>query len=594
MLNFPKSLSKELVDQNKENWILNEKLRKDYEEQNQKLKRIKNEGNRDENKENILECQVINNEKLNVYAEQNEKTEYLDNELKKLVEIHENRIVILGPNGAGKSRLGIFISQNNKKTIRISAQKILNFNHIIPMEPLESVIGKTIELTRHIEVSQEVDNFQKLLSSLCALEREKQSNYWDNSRKLKEHSHKETIREIEQPETEIEAIKRIWDDLFPHRIISVSKDKFTAKDLKGIEFPASGMSDGERVAFYIIGHVLIAKENGIIIIDEPENHLHKAILEKLFDRLESERSDCMFVYITHDLDFATSRRNAKKIWIKGYYGDPYWEWEEIPDKTELPEELLFKVLGSRKPILFVEGEKDSLDVDIYNLAYPDYTVIPVSGCGDVIKNTVAFQNQEKLHNKRVFGIIDRDYRTEEEIKELSEKGLLFIDCAEVENLFLIEEIIRFVAKRLEKNEDEEFSKISDRIIRRFRHEIDEQIINKTNHILRTKLIEFKPSLVKFTESELSNRFEEYLKSNVRINDIHNKSEKHFYEIMERENYSEILKFYNKKKLFNSALNGFIISADKYHGLVKDLLRSETGKPVLEALREYLPTIEITE
>ena len=38
------------------------------------------------------------------------------------------------------------------------------------------------------------------------------------------------------------------------------------------------MSDGERAIFYFIGEVLCAKENSLIIIDEPENHLHKSIL----------------------------------------------------------------------------------------------------------------------------------------------------------------------------------------------------------------------------------------------------------------------------------------------------------------------------
>ena len=48
---------------------------------------------------------------------------------------------------------------------------------------------------------------------------------------------------------------------------------------------------------------------------------------------------------------------ADKIWIKEFDGE-HWELEKL-DSTELPEDLLLNVLGSRKNILFVEGEKNS-------------------------------------------------------------------------------------------------------------------------------------------------------------------------------------------------------------------------------------------
>ena len=78
------------------------------------------------------------------------------------------------------------------------------------------------------------------------------------------------------------------------------------------------MSDGEREIFYFLGEVLSAPANSIIIIDEPENHLHDLILDDLWDKLEQLRTDCTFIYITHKIEFAVSRNNSKILWIKDY------------------------------------------------------------------------------------------------------------------------------------------------------------------------------------------------------------------------------------------------------------------------------------
>lgn len=64
--------------------------------------------------------------------------------------------------------------------------------------------------------------------------------------------------------------------------------------------------------FYLIGEVLCAPENSIIIIDEPEMHIHVSLIKHLFDLIETERPDCAFIYLTHSMDFAFSRQSAIK------------------------------------------------------------------------------------------------------------------------------------------------------------------------------------------------------------------------------------------------------------------------------------------
>jgi hypothetical protein len=126
------------------------------------------------------------------------------------------------------------------------------------------------------------------------------------------------------------------------------------------------MSDGERSIFYFLGQSLMAPDNAAIIVDEPESHVHRAILRPLWDAIERARPDCGFVYITHDLDFAVGRSASAKYFIGGYqHTPPQWDLHELPENTGLPDAVVAELVGSRKPILFIEGERGSLDLTIY-------------------------------------------------------------------------------------------------------------------------------------------------------------------------------------------------------------------------------------
>ena len=53
--------------------------------------------------------------------------------------------------------------------------------------------------------------------------------------------------------------------------------------------------------------------------------------------------------------------------------------------SDLPDDLRQAILGSRRRILFVEGEHKSLDWPIYGVLFEEVSVVPKGGCGEVIK-----------------------------------------------------------------------------------------------------------------------------------------------------------------------------------------------------------------
>lgn len=94
------------------------------------------------------------------------------------------------------------------------------------------------------------------------------------------------------------------------------------------------LSDGELVSFYMIARILDSTAK-ILIIDEPEIHMHPFLAKSLWDALEDARPDIKFIYITHDYSFAESRREADYLIVR-----PGQEPEVLKNGNSFPPEFL--------------------------------------------------------------------------------------------------------------------------------------------------------------------------------------------------------------------------------------------------------------
>ena len=101
-------------------------------------------------------------------------------------------------------------------------------------------------------------------------------------------------------------------------------------------------------------------------------------------------------------------------------------------------------------MIFVEGTDESYDTKLYSEIYKSYYVIPCGGCSNVIARTKAMRDTPQLHDIECFGIIDRDYRGEAEINAYREHHIYTLKVAEVENLFLVEELFLRVKSSIKK------------------------------------------------------------------------------------------------------------------------------------------------
>jgi ABC-type cobalamin/Fe3+-siderophores transport system ATPase subunit len=404
-----------------------------------------------------------------------------------------NSLIIIGANGSGKSKLGAWMEQQDMKTVhRIGAQRSLNFGEYIQLKSYEQaenllLYGKNeIDLKKMMRwynpnnswksemTTKFINDYENVLAALIAMKNKQNDAF------IKDCKERESRREqhTKTPETVVDTLKTIWKNVFPERDIDFDDAKVTATfyndSNQEISYKGMEMSDGERVGLYLMAQCLIIPSNKTIIIDEPEIHLHRSIMNHLWTEIEKSRPDCFFIYITHDTQFAANHRQAKKIWVKSFDGSK-WDLEEIQDSL-IPEQLLLDIMGNRKKVLFVEGTAGSYDTKLYAEIYKDYYVVPCGGCSSVISHTKSMKATPQLHDLKCYGIIDRDYRRDHEIESLKKYGIYALQVAEVENLFLVEELLVIVNKIRDPQNNDRIERIKKIIIEdRYKNQINQQI-----------------------------------------------------------------------------------------------------------------------
>ena len=462
-------------------------------------------------------------------------------------------VILVGGNGAGKSKLGAWIEKvDTNITHRVAPQRNLCLSdnpNLMSYEDAEKFIlngqgnnrdgkwewGK--RYTTHL-----VSDFDQTIAAIVSLEHN-QLIHFKNEYRLAEQAGQPTPQ-LET--TTAEQLCSLWNNLFPQRKLIEKDSKFFAclPEDKTKEYPATEMSDGERGVLYLAAQILALKGARIVIVDEPEIHLHGSIMNRLWTEIEKARPDCRFVYITHDIDFAATHASAEKYWIKSFDGKK-WDYEKLEDET-LPQDLLLEILGSRKNVLFVEGSQDSLDKSLYSLLLPDFMVIPCGNCINVIEYTKAFSNCSFLSRFKVRGIVDRDCRTDQEIEKLSKQNVYTCDVAEIENLFVVDSLVEVIAKQLNKTPEDTaviLGQIHDYVMKQFAEQLQSQKANALRSVIKHRLTSLDVSGV-----HDNNGLESLIRNEIQVDGINADLDKKYPSDPSSMSFPDILRAFNNKGL----------------------------------------------
>lgn len=363
-----------------------------------------------------------------------------------------------------------------------------------------------------------------------------------------------------------------------------------AKKNNGPVYSITQMSDGERNAFLIAVDVLTSKPGTLILLDEPERHLHRSIVVPLLKAIFRYRRDCGFIVSTHELTLPIDTSNASILLMRGceYIGDQAVSWtaDLIRADDIIDDDLKSDLLGSRRRLLFVEGTSGSLDFPLYSLLFPDVSVIPKKSCRDVEYAVRGLRSIDDVHWIEAYGIVDNDQRAPDSLKSLEELGIYALPFYSVEALYYQSRIIRMVAARHAKNIGKEASVLASAAIDsgllaaqgNRDHLIDSAVIRSA----REKLMAELPTREMMKKCLSTINFE------LNVNELRAVEGAHFDEIISASDWDHLISRYPLREsgAFNAIAKAMrILDKQTYQDMVLKLLQDEAG--AIEGLREVL-------
>ena len=381
----------------------------------------------------------------------------------------DSTTVIIGANGSGKTSLINELRKNNSKINSnemyvLPAQKLLCFaTHIQD----RNVVDEDSYITEFNNINLKYETIDLYLNQIDA-------NFSNTFTKLITLLVKDIIAvatdnfrgKNESSLSLWQKLEKIWNKIKPEIKFDIdTKNTVVKVEKNGSKYSINGLSDGERCILFYIGNVLLAPENSYIIVDEPETFLNAAVYNELWDLLISERPDCQFIFASHNMDFVQSRTNATYIWCKNFESPYDLDYQVLEESQEIPLPLLTEVSGAKKPILFCEGTKNSLDYQIYSKLFSEFCFVkPVQGHKQVIQYTKAYNNLQYLYGNRAYGIIDYDWMEEARIEKYKKKNIFVLPFNEIEMLLIDEEIVDSVLSDDEEDKKQKINKLRDTVI----------------------------------------------------------------------------------------------------------------------------------
>ena len=335
--------------------------------------------------------------------------------------------VIFGKNGAGKTTLLRQISEIIfKNAIVLPADRTV-------MQSSSNYIGLNTSFT--------LNQMLKDNTSLMYLTRE---------------INKRTLDSYETGTNKNDVLRTRLYDIFSSlgldRNIIADRESLFLKGDQIAQYSMNDASDGEKNIAYLIMATLLAPDDSFIFIDEPERHLNGALMRNLFDKLEAERPDLRFVYLTHNIDFVESRKNVALIYLEKSEAYKKWKFKKIEDYFDISLDVILGIEGTKKDIIFCEGTRGSIDCKVLECLFPEYEIQPVSSCEQVKLNTKGINGQEQLFRRKAFGLVDDDYMQRAEIDSLKNDHVFSIGYNEWENFIIRSEILEYInASHLDKD-----------------------------------------------------------------------------------------------------------------------------------------------
>src|SRR3989338_10381281 len=337
------------------------------------------------------------------------------------------------------------------------------------------------------------DRFKDICHTLHRLKsKEVSAVYSEYHKNLNPLSGNITLRKLPDPtEKYIQPFDQL---LYPKKMrpIDINGSTIEFHDEDGTVRNFSQLSSGEKEVVILTFDILTQNPSDcIILIDEPEVHLHPELAFRLIKVLKSIGERNQFFLFTHSPDIIGNSLDSGVHFIrpksritKGNQvvridEDNLEGFKNIPNIRET-----IGMVSVGKKLLFVEGKNTSIDRDVFatiaKAAKTDVAIIPSDSCSNINNMSLICETFAKgVFGIELFMVRDRDGLTDEQIQTFTEKSkgkLNVLPYYHIENFFLAPKAIEIVAKRILLEKAPSLQEITDKLIGFAKNQINYTVI----------------------------------------------------------------------------------------------------------------------
>jgi len=263
----------------------------------------------------------------------------------------------------------------------------------------------------------------------------------------------------------LEKYKNIFSQLLPGKelqdINPASPREFQYKDVSGQILSFNSLSSGEQEVVKVIFDVARKDiKHSVIIVDEPELHLHPTLTFKLVETLKTIGDNTnQFIFLTHSADLISTYYSTGDVYFIDSLQTGSNQAHKLSELNHTHKEVV-QLIGENlglfavgKKLIFVEGEEASIDRLTYHKIgqkyLPEAKFVPVGSVENLLTlNAFEEQIRNSIFGIDLFMIRDRDGLSDVQITEIEASGK--IKCLKkrhIENYFLDSEILFKVAEK---------------------------------------------------------------------------------------------------------------------------------------------------
>jgi len=236
--------------------------------------------------------------------------------------------------------------------------------------------------------------------------------------------------------------------------------QFRQKDSQPLPF--SALSSGEQEVVKIAFNLLWKRiRHCVILLDEPELHLHPTLAFRLIESLkEVGNYTNQFFFFTHSADLISTYYSTGNVYFiddQAKAGNQAQRLSELdPGHTRIARAMADRLglFAVGKKLILVEGQHASIDRLTYHQVaqgtFSDAHVLPAGSVENVLAlGQVADELQQSIFGVEFFMIRDRDGLSKTQVQALEKNPRIrCLARRHVENYFLSSEVISETAERL--------------------------------------------------------------------------------------------------------------------------------------------------